>query len=85
MSHITCHECGSQDHIGGYGMAVGGIGTYVICCDCSTVLEYHPDCEGVPEEVAVIIRNQHSVWLKAVNEKRQAKGLPLLNENGEVS
>lgn len=43
MSHILCENCGSQDHVVGYGFAGGGLGSYTICLNCDEVLEFSPD------------------------------------------
>lgn len=42
MSHVTCPECGSNEHYYGYGFAAGGLGGYLMC-ECGYVFERHPD------------------------------------------
>ena len=43
MSHIKCPECGSLDHYVGYGLALGGIGSYTLCLGCDAILESSQD------------------------------------------
>lgn len=77
MSHITCHECGGNDHTTGYGLGVGPMGAYTIC-DCGVLLEFSPDVEGLADDEIARITANVDKWRAEVNEKRQAKGLPLI-------
>lgn len=76
--HITCHECGSNEHMSGYGLAAGPMGMYTIC-DCGELLEFTPDLEGIPDDHAERLKKQTDEWRSTVNAKRQAKGLPLVD------
>lgn len=40
-----CSECGGTEHVNGYGFAAGGLGSYVMCADCSAVLSHTPDTD----------------------------------------
>lgn len=66
MSHITCPKCGSREHITGYGLAVGPMGSYTICEGCDVLLEFCADLEGVPEDRAKEIQANVAAWRKEV-------------------
>lgn len=75
MTHITCYECGGNEHITGYGLTCGPMGSYTIC-DCGALLEFCPDLDGVPDDAAKRILESVDIWRRQANAKRREKGLP---------
>lgn len=63
MSHITCPKCHSQEHMTGYGLACGPVGSYTVC-ECGLMLEFSPDLQGVPEDRALEILANVAAWRK---------------------
>lgn len=72
MSHVTCPKCGSQEHITGYGMAFGPMGSYTVCEGCDALIEFSPDLQGVPEDRVPIIQAEVAKWRKEVWGDTQA-------------
>lgn len=66
MSHVTCPKCGSEEHITGYGLAMGQMGAYTVCEGCDLLLEFMPDFEGVPEDRVAAIQAEVDKWRKEV-------------------
>lgn len=66
MSHVTCPKCGSTNHMTGYGLAFGPMGSYTVCEDCDVLLEFCPDLQGVPEDRVPIIQAEVAKWRKEV-------------------
>jgi hypothetical protein len=62
MSHLTCPKCGSTEHTQGYGLAAGPMGAYTFCDGCDTMLEFCPDLEGLPEDLAKSILLEVARW-----------------------
>lgn len=71
MSHVICHKCGSNDHIQGYGLAVGPMGAYTYCDNCDELLEFSPDLEGVSEDQAKEIQRKTDEWRKSVTDAQK--------------
>jgi hypothetical protein len=82
MSHIRCHECGSDDHVQGYGFAAGPLGGYTMCSDCGATLELTPDLEGLTAPNVEYIEAAMKRWVEGVNRVREMKCMPLLTERG---
>ena len=78
MSHVTCPKCGSNDHISGYGLACGPMGSYTICNSCDALLEFCPDLEGLDDERATRIQESAKKALAETwgtdNEKQHPQG-----------
>lgn len=52
MSPIICPKCGCNEHLSGYGLAVGPMGAYTLCGGCRTLLEFTPDLDDLPDDAA---------------------------------
>lgn len=72
MSHIECFKCKTRNHVTGYGLAAGPMGKYTICEDCSTLLEFDPDVDDLPDEEAAKIIAGCQKW----RDETYPNGLP---------
>ena len=70
MSHITCHKCGSNEHMTGYGLAYGPIGSYT-ACECGELLEFMADLEGLDDDEARTIQANVDDWRKTTAPDNQ--------------
>lgn len=58
MCERTCPACGETEHYEGYGI----IGSYIICCSCSTILANRRDIDAAPIELTY---EQAEEWQRA--------------------
>lgn len=71
MSHVTCPFCGSNEHTSGYGLAVGPMGSYTFCDGCDELIEFIPDLEGMPDDIAERIKSECLVFEERLAEARR--------------
>lgn len=61
MSHIACPSCGSNEHMQGYGLAAGPMGSYTLC-ECGELLEFVPDLDGLTDEQITRVQGYVADW-----------------------
>lgn len=70
MNYVLCPYCGSDDHVSGYGLAAGPMGSYTFCNTCDQLISFRADYEGLPEDRIVKLKGMQASLDKTLADAR---------------